>query len=102
MLKSLYIRNYALFAEMRIDFRRGLNIFTGETGAGKSMFIGALGLIMGNRSDSSAIFLSDEKCVVEAEFGSLSDNRIVQLALFEDFDIAHDSLTIRREISASG
>lgn len=66
------------------------------------MFIGALGLIMGNRSDSSAIFLSDEKCVVEAEFGSLSDNRIVQLALFEDFDIAHDSLTIRREISASG
>lgn len=102
MLKRLYIRNYALFAETEVTFRRGLNVLTGETGAGKSMLIGALGLIMGARSDSSAIFLADEKCVIEAEFGDLSDNRIVQLALFEDFDLVSDGLTIRREISPSG
>lgn len=102
MLKRLYIRNYALFAETEVHFRRGLNVLTGETGAGKSMLIGALGLIMGERADTSAVFLSEGKCVVEAEFGDLSDNRIVQLALFEDFDLNSESLIIRREIAASG
>ncbi|MCB0541408.1 MAG: AAA family ATPase, partial [Bacteroidetes bacterium] len=65
MLKHLYIRNYALFEETQVDFPEGLTILTGETGAGKSMLIGALGLIIGKRADNSVIFLHEDKCIIE-------------------------------------
>ena len=102
MLQHLHIRNYALFAEVDIDFPSGLVILTGETGAGKSLLVGALGLIMGKRADSSVMFRTDEKSVVEATFGHLSTQ--VQKALRDQdgFDMEGRTLVIRREISPSG
>ena len=102
MLKTLFIRNYALFKDTRINFEEGLNILTGETGAGKSLLIGALGLIMGKRADSSFVFLYDEKCIVEATFGSLASIISQQLAAFEEFDLEGEEVILRREIRPNG
>lgn len=102
MLKSLYIKNYALFEECQISFPGGLNILTGETGAGKSLLVGALGLIMGKRADSSAVFFPDTKCVVEAGFGDFSRSLQKKLESYEEFDFDDPDLIIRREISPSG
>ena len=101
MLKHLFLKNYALFSETRIDFPGGLTILTGETGAGKSLLVGALGLIMGKRADSS-VFMHEEKCVIEATFGQLSPRIVQALALFEDFDLEGDEVFIRREIRPNG
>ena len=68
MLKSLKIRNYAIIRETEIKFHAGLSIITGETGAGKSILMGALGLILGERADSKVILEGADKCVVEANF----------------------------------
>jgi DNA repair protein RecN (Recombination protein N) len=102
MLKHLYIRNYALFAETEVDFEDGLNVLTGETGAGKSLLVGALGLINGKRADSSVVFRQGEKCVVEASFGNLSANVSQRLNTYEEFDLENQDLIIRREINPSG
>lgn len=102
MLSKLYIRNYGLFEETQVDFLPGLNILTGETGAGKSLLVGALGLILGKRADNSSIFLSDEKSVIEATFSHLSSERCKLLSSFEDFDLEGNELIIRREIRANG
>lgn len=102
MLRQLYIKNYALFRETRIDFPRGLNILTGETGAGKSLLIGALGLIMGKRADNSFVFLHEEKCIVEAVFSRLSPNLMQILSRQDDFDLEENELYIRREIRPTG
>ena len=98
MLSKLYIRNYGLFEETQVEFLPGLNILTGETGAGKSLLVGALGLILGKRADNSSIFLSDDKCVVEAHFSQLSPSRWKELENFEDFDLEGQPLIIRREL----
>ena len=98
MLSKLYIRNYGLFEETQVEFLPGLNILTGETGAGKSLLVGALGLILGRRADNSSIFLSDDKCIIEAYFSNLSQARWKELAAFDDFDLEGPSLIIRREI----
>ena len=68
MLKSLHISNYALISELSIDFDSGLSVITGETGAGKSIILGALSLILGQRADIKSIKQDAEKCVIEAEF----------------------------------
>lgn len=102
MLKNLYIKNYALFEECHVNFPGGLNILTGETGAGKSLLVGALGLIMGKRADSSAVFFPDTKCVVEATFGNFSRQLHKKLESYEDFDFEDAQLIIRREISPNG
>ncbi|MEM6765220.1 MAG: DNA repair protein RecN [Bacteroidota bacterium] len=102
MLTHIYIRNYALFAETEISFPAGLNILTGETGAGKSLLVGALGLIMGRRADNSVIFYTEEKCVVEAEFSHLSEEVKERLAEQDEFDLEDELLTIRREIRPNG
>lgn len=102
MLKHLYIKNYALFAETHVDFPSGLNILTGETGAGKSLLVGALGLIMGKRADSSAIFYPDRKCIIEAEFADLSPRIREALRKEETFDMEENGLIIRREIRTNG
>ena len=100
MITSLDIRNYALIDELRVEFSRGLTIITGETGAGKSIILGGLGLIMGQRADTKALFHPDEKCVVEAHF------HIAPYGLHEFFDRHEldydDELVIRREILPSG
>ena len=74
MLKSLHIKNYALIEDLTVDFDRGLNIITGETGAGKSIIIDALSLIMGERADFSAIRKGAEKTIVEGLF-SVAENK---------------------------
>lgn len=100
MLKSLLIQNYAIIESLEIQFSEGLNIITGETGAGKSILTGALGLIQGNRADTKVLYDANVKCVVEAEFDS--DNAAIR-ALFEEEDIEFEqTIIIRRTISAKG
>ncbi len=100
MLARLYISNYALIQELQVDFSRNLNTVTGETGAGKSIILGALGLIIGNRADLSVLKEKEEKCVVEGQF----EVKNYQLkAFFEENDLDYDDLTIlRREITPAG
>lgn len=101
MLKSLYIKNYALIDELEVDFRPGFSVITGETGAGKSIILGALSLILGQRADSKSIKTGETKCVIEGVF----DVRAYHLKDFcESRDIEYDPETaiIRREISAEG
>lgn len=100
MLKSLYIKNYALIREVDIVFDQGFNIITGETGAGKSIMLGALGLILGNRADTKAIFQPDAKCVVE---GAFATQKLEVKKLFEKHDLDYETLNLlRREITPSG
>ena len=68
MLQKLSIQNFAIIDQLNVEFQQGLNIITGETGAGKSILLGALGLVLGNRADSSALLNADKKCVVEVLF----------------------------------
>lgn len=102
MLTNLYIKNYALFSECSIDFHSGMNILTGETGAGKSLLVGALGLLLGKRSDTNVIFNTDQKCIVEAHFEKLSANICKELDAFEDFDREGNTVVVRRELATSG
>lgn len=102
MLTNLYIKNYALFSECSIDFHSGMNILTGETGAGKSLLVGALGLLLGKRSDTNVIFNTDQKCIVEAHFEKLSQNICKELNAFEDFDMEGNGVVVRRELSNAG
>ena len=68
MLQSLKIKNYALISELSVDFKTGLSTLTGETGAGKSIILGALGLVLGKRSETSFFKNKESKCIIEAEF----------------------------------
>lgn len=100
MLKKLTIRNYALIKHLELEPSNGLNVITGETGAGKSIMLGALGLLMGNRADSKVLWDDADKCVTEGEF-DISEYRLQSLFKREELD--YDTTTIiRREISASG
>ena len=100
MITSLEIRNYALIDELRVAFADGLTIITGETGAGKSIILGGLGLIMGQRADTKALFDSQRKCVIEAHF----DVRAYDLrGFFEEHELDYDDeVVVRREIAPSG
>jgi len=100
LLVSISIKNYALINELHIDFSSGLSIVTGETGAGKSILLGALGLVLGNRADSSSLKNTTTKCVVEA---IISIDTYNLQDFFETEDIDYESNTIlRREILPSG
>lgn len=100
MLQSLYIKNYALIESLEINFSSNFSIITGETGAGKSILLGALGLVLGNRADLSALKDKEQKCVIEAHF-SISNYNLKQL--FESLDLDYDDNTIiRREILPTG
>lgn len=100
MLSHLVIKNYALIRHLEISPSRELNIITGETGAGKSIMLGAIGLMLGNRVDTKVLFDENEKCVIEGTFSIAGyDLR----PFFEEADIEYeDECIIRREISASG
>lgn len=100
MIKSLHIRNYAIIELLELSFSEGLTIITGETGAGKSILLGALELIMGERADSKALYDESEKCVVEGIF----DVRAYDLKeFFEANDIDYDNeVVVRREILPNG
>jgi len=100
LLASITIKNYALINELHIDFSSGLSIITGETGAGKSILLGALGLVLGNRADSSTLKNTNNKCVIEAIVSIHSYNL---QDFFETEDIDYETNTIlRREILPSG
>ncbi len=100
MIRKLYIQNYAIIDELEIEFKQGLNIITGETGAGKSILLGALSLIQGQRADTSVLKHNDRSCIVEVEF-DISDYNLNDF--FEANDIDYDDITtIRRQISENG
>ncbi|GGE30558.1 DNA repair protein RecN [Psychroflexus planctonicus] len=100
MLSSLSIKNYALIEDVHIDLKKSLNIITGETGAGKSIILGALGLIIGNRADLSSLKDNQKKCIIEANFNIA---HLHLKPLFEKLDLDYETNTIiRREILASG
>lgn len=100
MITSLSIKNYALIEKLAIDFSKGFSIITGETGAGKSIILGALGLVLGKRADLSSLKNKEEKCVIEAYFDISKYNL---KSFFEANDLDYENETIiRREILPSG
>lgn len=101
MLKHLYIRNYALIDELDIDFPAGFSVITGETGAGKSIILGAIGLLVGNRADIKSIKPGAKKCVIEAQFGIVGYG-LEPLFTDNDIDFDPDECIVRRELSATG
>ena len=100
MLLSLSVQNYALIEQLNINFTNQFATITGETGAGKSILLGALGLIMGNRADLSSLKDKEKKCVVEASF-EVSKYKLQPLFAANDLDY-EDTTIIRREILPSG
>ena len=102
MLKSLYILNYALISELKIDFESGFSVITGETGAGKSIILGALSLILGQRADSKAIKIDADKCVIEAEFDISNYKHLTEFFAQNDLDKDGNSCLIRRELTSAG
>jgi DNA repair protein RecN (Recombination protein N) len=101
MLKSLTIRNYALIESVEIEFESGLNILTGETGAGKSIIIDALSLILGDRTSSDVVRKGSDKAIVEGLFG-MADNEKVKTLLKQNEIELQEDLILRREVSIKG
>ena len=101
MLKELHIRNFALIDRLDIDFESGFSVITGETGAGKSIVLGAIGLLMGQRADTKAIKTGEQKCSIEAHF-NLSAYDMQEWFDGNEIDFDADDCIIRRELTASG
>jgi len=101
MLARLYIHNYAIIDEIDIPFSNKFNIITGETGAGKSILVGALSLILGNRADTSLLLNKEKKCIIEGSFDVTRKSDVKKLLQDQELD-ASDELVIRREIAATG
>ncbi len=100
MIKNLYIENYALIEKLELNFGKGFTVITGETGAGKSIIIGALSLLLGQRADNNVLFDKNKKCIVEGQFdiSLLNINNI-----FNENDLDYDGICIiRREINDNG
>ncbi len=101
MLTRLHIQNFAIIDKLDVSFSPHLNIITGETGAGKSILMGALGLILGERVDSAVLSGDNKKCIVEGYFAHPEDERVRQFFLANDLD-AEAEIVLRREISPAG
>lgn len=100
MLQQLYINNFALIGEMDVTFTGKLTVITGETGAGKSIFLEALGLVLGNRADVAALQNKTKKCIIEATFDVKGLDLV---SFFDENEIdSDDTIVLRREISAEG
>ncbi len=101
MLQQLSIKNYAIIDSLEIDFKKGFTVITGETGSGKSIILGALQLLMGQRADSKSILNSDKKCIIE---GSFSIESYHLESFFTEYEIDYDAkeTIIRRDISSNG
>jgi DNA repair protein RecN (Recombination protein N) len=100
MITTLSIKNYALIEKLSIDFSKGFSIITGETGAGKSIILGALGLVLGKRADLTSLKNKEEKCIIEAHF-EISKYNLAPFFDANDLDYEHETI-IRREILPSG
>lgn len=102
MLQRILIQNYALIDSLELDLNKGLNIITGETGAGKSILLGALSLILGQRSDSSSLLDKNRKCIIEGEFVVQKNNHSIP-EFFKSNELDFDkTILVRREISPEG
>lgn len=101
MLKQLYISNYALIDSLNIVWSDGFSVITGETGAGKSILLGALGMVLGNRADAKNIKAGCQKCVVEATF-DISKLKLQDFFVANDIDYDENECIIRREITSNG
>ncbi len=101
MLKQLYIKNFTLIDELDISFNPGFSVITGETGAGKSIILGAIGLLLGNRADTRQVKAGTERCIVEAHFDLHKYNL---QTFFQEHELDYDEqdCIVRREVSASG
>jgi DNA repair protein RecN (Recombination protein N) len=106
MLQRIHIQNYAIIDELSIDFAARMNVITGETGAGKSILMGALSLILGDRADTSVLLDGDKKCVVEGVFAVDDKAGVAAFLRANDLDVSEDGIggevVIRREIAPSG
>jgi len=102
MLTSLYISNYALISELEIDFGAGFSSITGETGAGKSIIMGALSLILGQRADTKAIKTDADKCIIEASFEISGYTKLTAFFAENDIDNSDSTCIIRRELTGAG
>ncbi len=95
MLTHLYIKNFTLIDTLDIDFHKGFSVITGETGAGKSIILGAINMLLGQRADTKMVKLGQQKCIIEASFRS-------NLRLDLDLDLNGDEVILRRELTATG
>jgi DNA repair protein RecN (Recombination protein N) len=102
MLNRLSISNYAIIDHLEVEFSPGLNIITGETGAGKSIIVGALGLILGKRADSSSLLSGEKKCIIEGLFNHKEGEEHITAFLTEQELDEQEDLVVRREISPAG
>ncbi|OMP76869.1 MULTISPECIES: DNA repair protein RecN [unclassified Chitinophaga] len=100
MLQKLTIKNYAIIEQLEVDFSGNLNVITGETGAGKSILLGALSLILGERADPGVLHSKDKKCVIEGNF-KVKKSQVADFFQQHELDL-EDQLIIRREISTAG
>lgn len=101
MLQKLQIQNYAIIDEIAIDFSSNLNIITGETGAGKSILMGALSLILGERAESNTLMNKEKKCVVEGYFKTKENKQVKGFLKANELDL-EEELVVRREIAVNG
>ena len=101
MLITLYIKKFALFDEIHVSFEEGLNIITGETGAGKSLIVDALNFLLGDRSDLTALRKGAPKAVVEGTFGPIS-GALTEFLVQNDLDVLENEVRLRRELNSSG
>src|ERR1700735_4122817 len=101
MIQRIHIQNYAIIDELSIDFSARMNVITGETGAGKSILMGALSLILGDRADTSVLLGGDKKCVVEGIFAAGGYAGVLAFFRANDLDFGEE-VVIRREIAPSG
>ncbi|MFI5129502.1 MAG: DNA repair protein RecN [Chitinophagales bacterium] len=101
MLRTLHIGNYAIIDSLQIEFSEKMNVITGETGAGKSIIVGALGLILGERADSAVLVNKERKCIAEGTFSITGRRPIKDFLKDNDLD-AEDELVLRREIGTNG
>ena len=101
MLQSIHIQNYALIESLDIDFHSGFSVITGETGAGKSIILGAIGLLVGQRADMKAIKAGTNKCIVEAHF-DISSYHLEQFFEENELEYENGACILRRELHISG
>ncbi|MEW6655209.1 MAG: AAA family ATPase, partial [Bacteroidota bacterium] len=101
MLKTLLIKDYALIENIEVHLEKGLNIITGETGAGKSILIDAMGLLLGERASTEVVRKGAEKSIVEGIFDVASNKRVKKFCQLNEIDFA-DEFIVRREVSVKG
>ena len=101
MLKQLYIKNFTLIDELDIGFQPGFSVMTGETGAGKSIILGAIGMLLGNRADAKLVKAGEARCIIEAHF-DVSRYELEPFFEQNDIDFDENDCIVRREVNASG